>query len=512
MFGFIILSVPVGFVSAESVSIESITPGTTVLAKTYVSFRIVPVGFLGQLYRVSDSFAGSSISNERIDRGGNLYWSPETKDVGTHTFTITASDYEGHSAVVTQTITVAPPPSISIQSVSPGNKIMPGTKFSFVVSATGFTNPTLNVDDSFSGSSAPQVKIDASGNFFWNPEMFDNGEHTINVYAYDTEGHSASASVNVLVGEGPMIKIPFVSPGSSITPGQTLSFTAIPTNFSPSAFSVNDNFSGVTTVSNNNIDTAGVFSWRPSATDVGTHTLTIKGIVGTFGKSAETTQVITVLGPGGIPPSPTVLGANTTTAVPADSSDAAIYALQAKLAELNAKIAVQSGATTAASVPSTSSSGTFNTYLYSGMEGDEVLKLQKVLKQEGYFTAEPNGSFGPITVAAVRKFQAAHGLKQLGVVGPATRSALNTLSIGTVAGASTSAPGAYVFENFIGWGDHGTDVLELQKRLATLGFFSEEPTGYFGSVTESAVRKFQTAHDIDARGHVGPGTRAALNQ
>jgi peptidoglycan hydrolase-like protein with peptidoglycan-binding domain len=58
----------------------------------------------------------------------------------------------------------------------------------------------------------------------------------------------------------------------------------------------------------------------------------------------------------------------------------------------------------------------------------------------------------------------------------------------------------------------GSDVLELQKRLASLGFFTGDATGYFGNITAAAVKKFQAAHGIPATGYVGSITRAALNQ
>lgn len=67
----------------------------------------------------------------------------------------------------------------------------------------------------------------------------------------------------------------------------------------------------------------------------------------------------------------------------------------------------------------------FTKALSSGSSGTEVLELQKRLKSEGYLTATPNGNYGPATVAAVKAYQKAKGLSQLGNVGPATRAALN---------------------------------------------------------------------------------------
>jgi peptidoglycan hydrolase-like protein with peptidoglycan-binding domain len=54
-------------------------------------------------------------------------------------------------------------------------------------------------------------------------------------------------------------------------------------------------------------------------------------------------------------------------------------------------------------------------------------------------------------------------------------------------------------------------VTELQKKLKAGGFFSGSVTGTYGSLTEAAVKKFQSAHGITTRGYVGPATRDALN-
>ncbi len=63
-------------------------------------------------------------------------------------------------------------------------------------------------------------------------------------------------------------------------------------------------------------------------------------------------------------------------------------------------------------------------------------------------------------------------------------------------------------------GDHNKDVTVLQKILKLLDFFPKEvpETGYFGSITKSAVIAFQKAHNIDPIGIVGPKTRKALNE
>ncbi len=506
VFGVLALGAPLAFAQAASISIQSLSPGTTAIAKSLVTFKIVPAGFSALSYQLSDSFGATSTASESdIDLSGNFSWVPIAIDAGTHTFTVTASDYSGNSASTTETIQVLPPPSLTIQSVSGGTSIMPGTKFSFVVSAVGFTNPAYSMSDSFSGSSVGNVSIDSSGNFSWTPDASQNGDHLITIYAYDSLGHSASISQPIRVGAGPILTIAQLSPlGASVSPGTTTSFSVVPMNFSPTSFAISDTFAS-SSITNGNINTSGAFSWVPLASDVGSHVLTIRGVVGAYGQSATTTQTITVLGPGGsLPP----LASTSNTA-----SSTLLSALQAQLAGLVAQVKTQSSATSSATV---SSDFTFTTYLHPGIQSEEVNRLQGILAQQGFFSGTPNGYYGPHTIDAVVKFQAAHGLKQLGVVGPATRAALNKLQSTTPtptnATATSTASDGYLFQNFIGFGKHGNDVLELQKRLATLGFFSGEPTGSFGAVTEAAVKAFQTSKGIEAKGYVGPGTRAALNQ
>ena len=75
------------------------------------------------------------------------------------------------------------------------------------------------------------------------------------------------------------------------------------------------------------------------------------------------------------------------------------------------------------------SSFIFTRYLDYGDPGQDVLMLQKILLSLGFFpsTISPNGNYGPTTRRAVQLFQKAHGIKQTGSVGPATKAVLNGL-------------------------------------------------------------------------------------
>jgi LysM repeat protein len=58
--------------------------------------------------------------------------------------------------------------------------------------------------------------------------------------------------------------------------------------------------------------------------------------------------------------------------------------------------------------------------------------------------------------------------------------------------------------------ERSKEIAEIQKALKALKLFDEETTGYFGDVTEEAVKKFQELHKLTADGVVGPGTLKAL--
>jgi peptidoglycan hydrolase-like protein with peptidoglycan-binding domain len=491
-----ICALPNAFASAASVSVQNIAPGTSVVAKSQITFGLSASGFVAPTYRLTDSFSGSSVSSNNINPGGSFAWVPAATDAGTHMLTISVSDYNGNAASVSQTITVLPPPSITVGTLSPGDSVMPGTLLRFSVTPAGFTNPRYSISDDSSNTTLVASAIDTNGVVLWKPEISDIGDHTITIYAYDSMGHSAETRVRVRVGSGPQLFVGQINPGTNIKPGQMLSFLVNGVSFSPTGFGVYDPFRG-TTLSGSNINTTGQFYWTPSPADIGTHTLQLTGTVGLSGASASTTLAITVLGTDG-----------TASAAPASTASTTSLAnLQAKLA------ALQSAMTTTA--PSSAPGHVFVSYLRPGSNGNEVLRLQNILAKLGYLAATPNGNYGPATIEAVIKFQQAKGLAQLGVVGPATRAALNGLDTSVATPAATQTANvvdtSYVFEHFMGVGDDDDDVVHLQQRLIALGYLQGTATGTYGPLTEAAVKKYQKAKGLTQTGYVERVTRAALN-
>ncbi len=78
---------------------------------------------------------------------------------------------------------------------------------------------------------------------------------------------------------------------------------------------------------------------------------------------------------------------------------------------------------------------------------------------------------------------------------------------------NTTTP-TYSFTKNLFYGQENSDVLSLQIKLKSLGYFSASvtPNGYFGRQTLTAVIKYQRAMGISTTGYVGPLTRGRLNQ
>ncbi len=157
----------------------------------------------------------------------------------------------------------------------------------------------------------------------------------------------------------------------------------------------------------------------------------------------------------------------------------------------------------------------FKNNLVLGARGNAVKDLQSYLKELGHFTYPTiTGNYGPVTMKAVQAYQKANGLMPNGKLDAATRESLNG---GVTASQVPTAPAVtsgYKFTSALRIGSSGEEVRQLQQLLKDLGYFTmPNITGYYGAGTKAAVVKFQKAKGLKPYpGHLGPATRAALNE
>lgn len=74
---------------------------------------------------------------------------------------------------------------------------------------------------------------------------------------------------------------------------------------------------------------------------------------------------------------------------------------------------------------------------------------------------------------------------------------------GVAGGDSSSSGGSESTQEYYMKGSSGQKVIEIQERLKELGYFNEDITGYFGSVTEAAYKAFQAAAGVTVDGIAG---------
>ncbi|AFY43823.1 peptidoglycan-binding protein [Nostoc sp. PCC 7107] len=158
--------------------------------------------------------------------------------------------------------------------------------------------------------------------------------------------------------------------------------------------------------------------------------------------------------------------------------------------------------------------------LKKGEKNSQVASLQQKLQASGYFKQPVTGYFGPVTEAAIIKFQKEHGLKADGVVGSQTLAALESGSGTVTPSVVNSKPSVtkttpkklqppqsqVVFQR----GDLSYEVMSIQRKLQAAGYFDQPITGDFNAGTEEAVIKFQKAHRLLSNGIVDTRTLTAM--
>ncbi len=220
-------------------------------------------------------------------------------------------------------------------------------------------------------------------------------------------------------------------------------------------------------------------------------------------------------------PTPTVTTPTTTTTETIQANTNTVISAQDQLKVLMARLQVlQNQAGAQGSINSTTGSGlSFSRNLQVNSQGEDVRQLQVFLNNNGFPVAATGvGSlgretnfFGNATRAALAKYQTSVGVSATGYLGSLTRAKIT----GNITPAIT-APSATTFSRGLGLGSNGADVTSLQNLLKSGGFLNVSATGYFGPLTESAVKAFQEKYNIakpgdSGYGFVGPKTRAKLN-
>lgn len=378
--------------------------------------------------------------------------------------------------------------SAYVTNMSPAGAINPGSMVTFYAASTGFVDPAYAVSDSFSASGATVGTIDKAGYFSWTPGIYDAGLHTLTISVTDPFKRSATTTTNILVASNSVI-LKDLSPGPVIAVRKPITFSLTAPGFITPQYSVYDSSYG-SSISSRLVDSTGKFSWIPTTDDLGSHRLTI-GVTDVYGHNAQTIQNITVINP-----TVSIQSVQPGTAVGVGSTFS-FLAQGNMLTSPTYSVSDIFTGTSTVSTATTSSAGVF-TWKPTSLD-------------IGFHTL--------VATAADSYGNAASSTLMISVIPGTTNAFLPSASatpssvVATTTATSTSATTKkYLFTTTLSIGSRGTAVTELQKRLATLGFFTGPINGYFGTLTAAAVKKYQKAKGFIQVGYVGPATRTALNK
>lgn len=376
---------------AQYVQIQSVSPAGALTPGTPVSFVAAASGFTDPSYSISDSFSGSGATTGTIDQVGFFTWTPGVYDAGRHSITVSVTDSQQHVATTTVTLIVTGN-SVMLSSLTPGSVVTPGRTVTFSITAPGFMNPSYAVYDSLMAVSG--LNVSGNGVFSWTPSGDDRGTHVLTIVASDAYGHNGQTQQTIVVAD-PSVSVQSLRPSNNVSAGTPISFSVATPLSATTTYSVSDTSSGGSTVSSSNLSSTGLFTWTPTAIDVGSHILTLSVTDG-YGNTASTTLSLWVTSA----PSPSV-SSTPTVSFPTPPTPST----------------PPQGASTSAYV--------FTKNLVLGSKGVAVTALQKRLTTLGFYSGPLTGFLGPLTSSAVKNFQEAHGIAKVGVVGPLTRAALN---------------------------------------------------------------------------------------
>jgi len=166
----------------------------------------------------------------------------------------------------------------------------------------------------------------------------------------------------------------------------------------------------------------------------------------------------------------------------------------------------------------------FSKTLAPGARGEHVTGLQMFLQRLGYYNyPEFTTFYGTLTTQAVKNFQNANSLEQVGAVGPKTRALIESNKDAVVENSvpvlSQTQPTVTALPPVLETSSL-SDVISLQRFLNQNGFTITQTgpgskgreNGVFGPATQNALKRFQGFYSLPVTGRYDTQTREKVRE
>ncbi|MCU7919309.1 MAG: putative Ig domain-containing protein [Candidatus Thiodiazotropha sp. (ex Epidulcina cf. delphinae)] len=248
------------------------TPVTTATEGVAYSYDVNATDADGDTlsYSLTTAPAGVTIDGT----SGLIAWTPSNAQLGSQAVSVQVDDGNGGSATQSFTVTVSTTPNTAPTITStPVTTATEGVAYSYDVNATDADGDTL----SYSLTTAPAgVTIDGtSGLIAWTPSAAQVGSHAITVQVDDSNGGTATQSYSVTVESAVGNQIPSITstPNTQATVNGAYTYAVAANDPDGDALS----YSLTTAPAGMAIDSvSGVINWTPDATQIGSHTVTLR--------------------------------------------------------------------------------------------------------------------------------------------------------------------------------------------------------------------------------------------
>ena len=234
------------------------------------------------------SFDGTVPSGAAITDDGNFTWTPTESQVGSHDITVQVTDGSLTDSE-TLTVTVRDVNVAPVLNTIDDQTVNEFVELTFTATASDDDSLTFSFDGTFPSGAA----ITDDGNFTWTPTELQDGDHTITVQVTDgslTDSETLTVTVNE-VNVAPVLNA-IGDKGTSELVELTFTATASDTDVVDNVVNtLTFSFDG-TVPSGAAITSAGVFTWTPTESQVGSHDITVQVTDGSLTDSETLTVTV----------------------------------------------------------------------------------------------------------------------------------------------------------------------------------------------------------------------------